>query len=61
MTQAEWRNRPTYSRILTFCEHCKMLREDVRERRNYWPNVSMTGCKNCFDQHVAEVSGVAIC
>jgi len=55
MNAEQWRSRPTYSRTLTHCNHCEKLKDDVRERHNYWPSVVMTGCQECFDQRVAEV------
>lgn len=61
MTQADWWNRPTYSRVLTLCEHCGELKEGVEKRVHYWPSVTMVGCKDCFDKRIAETSGIAIC
>lgn len=60
MSNEEWRQRPTYSRTLTYCEHCKTLQEDVRERRNFWPNVSMLSCEKCFKASVNEASGSVV-
>lgn len=61
MSNEEWRQRPTYSRTLTYFECCKTLREDVETRRQYWPSVNLLSCLDCYRKAVADASGVAVC
>jgi hypothetical protein len=54
MTELErWRSRPLQVRVLTRCDECGELKDDVRERVNYWPNIKAVCCAACF----AEMTG----
>lgn len=47
--------------VKDYCEGCKTLRDDVKERKNFWPNVSATCCADCFSKLIADYSGIACC
>jgi hypothetical protein len=49
----EWRNRPLKVRVLDRCDECATLRDDVKERQNYWPNVKAICCETCFNKKIA--------
>lgn len=61
MNADEWRNRPTYSRILIRCDHCGELREGVEKRKQFWPFIELLSCLDCYRKAVVEASGTSIC
>lgn len=56
-----WRNRSMTTRVLDLCEHCKQLKEDVKERRNWWPAIQSTACADCHQKLIREANGVVVC
>lgn len=53
MSDDNWRQRPTFSRVLELCDRCQKLREGVekREHRSFWPifTLSLKSCEACFE------------
>jgi hypothetical protein len=57
MSSVQWRSRPLVVRVLDRCDECGELKEDVRERVNYWPNITAVCCATCFSEMTGEYSG----
>jgi hypothetical protein len=53
ISAVEFRNRPMQVKVLTYCDPCQTLKEDVasREHAQYWPTVALkiTSCLACFE------------
>ena len=48
MNRDAWNNRPTTVTVLTLCEHCNRLRDDVEQRDlGVWFRVWFRSCKPC--------------
>jgi hypothetical protein len=57
----QWHSRPMELRVLVRCDECGELKEDVRKRVNYWPNITALCCAKCFTEMTDECSGFAGC
>ena len=49
-----WRSRPLQVRVLTRWDECGELKDDVRKRVNYRPDIWAVCCAECF----AEMTGL---
>jgi hypothetical protein len=41
-------------KVSTFCERCRELKEDVKERESWWLPLKITSCAACFTSAVDE-------
>ena len=49
-----WRHRPLQTRVTTYCESCKELKEDVKKRESWWLPLALVSCSACFTHAVDE-------
>lgn len=54
LSAIEFRNRPLQVKVLTYCDPCQTLKEDVapREHKAFYPvvyEIKKTCCAECFD------------
>lgn len=61
MTTDQFRSRQMEVRVLDRCDKCETLKDDVKERANYWPRVKATTCGACFSKLIAEAQGLVVC
>lgn len=54
MTADQWVKRPMQVTVHNYCEECKMLKPDVKERERSWPTLKLTCCEKCFDRRHEE-------
>jgi hypothetical protein len=60
-TLEQWRRRPMQVRVLDRCDECGELKEDVKKRVNYWPNITAVCCAKCFTEMTSGFSGSEAC
>lgn len=65
MTQIEaleaWWRRPVEVKVWDRCTECEQLKDDVKERQNYWPTLKATCCGPCFSRLIAAYEGLTYC
>ena len=62
ISAVDFRNRQMEVKVFDRCDKCETLKDDVKERANYWPRVKATTCCGvCFAQLVAEAQGLIVC
>jgi hypothetical protein len=49
-----WNARQPIVKVSTFCERCRELKEDVKERESWWLPSKITSCAACFTSAVDE-------